>query len=356
MGDLNLWKGDYTKAAVYYREVLETATETSTGENFFSQYRIGWSDADMEVIYSRAGDASTLAYATGWRTIFEATDNRFLREWIWVLPFDNKFKPENSLIKLFSPIGGNYLVKPSQEIMDNWNSQQQRIVATTGSVNGIPYDARGLFSVKNIGGQPVAMKYLYNYINDATNLPTNPLVKNGKWFLYRQSLLHLRFAEAANRDGWHRLAYALFNSGLEVTFNTSNPNKTDLQNTFYIPDSVGEYKFDARNGTVPYFRGPWYRNMGVRGRALLQNYPITSAADSLIQIEDGLINEGALENAFEGNRWSDLLRVSMRRNDPSFIADKIYQKLIKSGSSVSAATAARAKLMNRNWFLPFKWE
>ena len=46
-------------------------------------------------------------------------------------------------------------------------------------------------------------------------------------------------------------------------------------------------------------------------------------ADSLIQIENGLINEGALENAFEGTRWPDLLRIALRRNDPSFIADKV---------------------------------
>ena len=64
---------------------------------------------------------------------------------------------------------------------------------------GVPYDARGLLSVRNINGQPVVMKYLYNYINTTTNFPINPLVKNGKWFLYRQAHLHLRFAEAANR-------------------------------------------------------------------------------------------------------------------------------------------------------------
>ncbi len=73
---------------------------------------------------------------------------------IWALPYDSKFKPDNPLIKLFSPTGGNYRVKASQEIIDNWNSQEQRPVATTGSLTGIPYDARGLLSQRNIGGQP----------------------------------------------------------------------------------------------------------------------------------------------------------------------------------------------------------
>jgi hypothetical protein len=56
------------------------------------------------------------------------------------LPFDSKFKPDNSLVKLFSPIGGDYLVKPSQEIIDQWDSEQQ--VPAQGTP-GIPYDARG---------------------------------------------------------------------------------------------------------------------------------------------------------------------------------------------------------------------
>jgi hypothetical protein len=47
--------------------------------------------------------------------------------------------------------------------------------------------------------------------------------------------------------------------------------------------------------------------------------------------------------------------VAIRRNDPAFIADKIYNKLIKSGISAGAANAARAKLMAKNWYLPFKW-
>jgi hypothetical protein len=69
-----------------------------------------------------------------------------------------------------------------------------------------------------------------------------------------------------------------------------------------------------------------------------------------------IINEDALELAYEGERWPDLLRVAIRRNDPSFIADRIYNKLIKSGISAGAAGQARAKLMAGNWFLPFNWE
>ncbi len=64
----------------------------------------------------------------------------------------------------------------------------------------------------------------------------------------------------------------------------------------------------------------------------------------------------ALETAFEGTRWPDLLRVALRRNDPSFIADKIYNKLSKNPATAGAAADARRKLLAREWFLPFKWD
>src|SRR3546814_21074185 len=100
------------------------------------------------------------------------------------------------------------------------------------------------------------------------------------------------------------------------------------------------YDFDSRNGNNPHYRATLHRHAGIRGRAYVTNREISSA-DSLMQIEDYLIEEAALEMAFEGNRWDDLLRIAMRRNDPAFLADKVYDKLSKEGNP--AAEAVRNK-------------
>jgi len=354
LGDLYLWKGDYVKAAEWYRQVMETGTQGVVNGQYYTLYKLGWDsngDVDHYVTYSRGGDASTLVYNSQWRIMFEQPYNSsgFVREWVWVLPFDNKFKPENSLVKLFSPVGGKYLIKPSQEIYDMWNSETQR----TAQGGSIPYDARKLLSTAEINGQPVAMKYLYNYLNYSSLSPVNPLVKDGKWFLFRQTHLHMRFAEAANRAGKHLLAWGFWNNGIAGAYPAPTSNVTDYHNTLWEPYP---FNFDARNSGssgVPYYRSDWYRNIGIRARANLNNVAIP-AADSLLGIEDGLIRETALENAFEGTRWPDLLRIALRRNDPSFIADKIYAKLLKDGSG--NASAIRTKLMDpNNWYLPFNW-
>jgi hypothetical protein len=356
LGDLYLWKGNYVKASENYRQVMETGTQGVVDGRYYSLYKLGWDsngDIDHYISYSRAGDASTLIYNTQWRIMFEQPfgTSGFDREWVWVLPFDSKFKPENTLIKLFSPIGGNYLVKPSQEINDLWDGETQR-AAQGGS---IPYDARKLLSTMTIGGQQVAMKNLYNYINYTNSLPTtNLLTKNGKWFLFRQTQLHMRFAEAANRVGKYRLAWGLLNSGIAGAYPAPTSDVTNFHNTL---NEAYPFNFDARNSGstgVPYYRADWYRNIGIRSRANLINIDVP-VSDSLLTIENGLIKETALENAFEGTRWPDLLRVAIRRNDPSFIADKVYNKLLKSGISSGSASTARAKLMGKDWYLPFKW-
>jgi starch-binding outer membrane protein, SusD/RagB family len=356
LGDLYLWKGNYVKAAENYRQVMETGTQGVVDGRYYSLYKLGWDsngDIDHYISYSRAGDASTLVYNSQWRFMFEQQfgTSGFDREWVWVLPFDSKFKPDNTLIKLFSPIGGNYLVKPSQEINDLWDGETQK-----GAQGGsIPYDARKLLSTMTIGGQQVAMKYLYNYINYSNLLPTtNLLTKTGKWFLFRQTQLHMRFAEAANRVGKYRLAWGFLNSGIAGAYPAPTSDVTNYHNTLF---EQYPFNFDARNSGssgVPYYRADWYRNIGIRSRANLVDITVP-ATDSLLTIENGLIKETALENAFEGTRWADLLRVAIRRNDPSFIADKVYSKLLKSGVSSSAASTARAKLMGKDWYLPFKW-
>lgn len=362
LGDLYLWKGNYNKAANYYREVMETSTPEGEGENYYTQYKLGWygNAGSLYVGYTVTGGNLSLNFGTGWRMMFQSAMNtdHGTREWVWALPFDNKFAPVNPLIKLFSPIGGDYLLKPSKQVMDMWNSQPQRLYtyANVTIRTELPYDARRDLSVKNLNGQNVVMKYLYKYLNWETSAPADVLVKNGDWYLYRQTNLHMRFAEAANRDGWHKLGWAFFNNGIIGAYDTagSGNNITNLMNTLDYPYP---YNFDARykQTAIPFFRGLWYRNIGVRNRANQPNLALTATnkADSLVQVENGLLQETALENAFEGTRWADLLRIARRRNDPSIIADKVYQKLLKDGDP--NAGTARAKLMNREgWYLPFK--
>lgn len=354
LGDLYLWDNQYRKAAETYRLVMETATRTGLGgDAFYATYKINYgveaTNDDIVVGYTGGvNDVNRLVDANnlGWRSIFarRSTEALFNYEWIWFMPFDKNFKPQNPFIDLFSNIGGSYQVAPARQAIDMWNSQRQ--------ANNFPYDARGRLTYRTIAGSPVIMKYLYNYVDPNTGLPIGATLqeKNGTWFLYRAATLHLRFAEAANRDGRRRLAMGLLNNGIKAAFDPdpANLDQRNKQATF----DVAPYNFNAREGTVPLFREDWYRNTGVRGRAFVQPVTVVTG-DSTVSIENSLLDESALELAYEGQRWSDLVRIALRRNEPAFLADKVYQKLRKANNP--NADAVRAKLMDKNnWFLPFK--
>jgi len=336
LGKLYLWKGFYHKAAMAFKRVMETG-----GAGDLYTYRITGArkgdNNDLAVGYIRYHEVDKYSLIDnnnqGWRSIFaRSVDDLFNQEWIWYLPFDNTFQnSEDPFIDLFSNRGGQYLVKPSQEAIHKWNNQKQK--------NNFPYDARGHFTWKLLDGKPVIVKYLYNYLNPTSFIPNDVFSKKGKWFLERAASLHLYYAEAANRDGQHALAYALVNQGLTT-----------------IPGGVTKegfpYNFDARKSYIPPILGDWNLNAGIRGRANLYSDTIKSGMDSTIAIENMIIKEAALELAYEGRRWSDLLRISLRRNDPSFMADKVFMMLSEENNP--NAGTVKSKLMNRkNWYLPF---
>lgn len=380
MGDLYLWDGQYDRAAERYRRVMDNNGSSGLGEMFYNQYKIS-SFADASITYGRAQDINSLIYTPGWRYLFErGQDNQFNYEWMWVLPFDKSFEPQNPLIDLFSPNGGSYLVKPSQLAIDNWNAQTQvftygTVTATAPAVlrDNFPFDSRGLFTCRYINSQPVIMKYLYNYLG-TNNLPISLFNKTGKWFLCRAATLHLHYAEAANRAGQMKVAYAITNRGIKETYDTlpgaaRNRDVTNWQQTF-LP---APYDFDAREGDAPSYRSNWYRNQGIRGRAGLGRVKFDStryfntAATTFLKpykdslgfqqfVENMIVDEDALELAYEGNRWTDLVRVALRKNDPSFLANKVAAKFERAGRTDLAASV-RGRLMDpNNWFLPFKWK
>ncbi|MGI4020995.1 MAG: RagB/SusD family nutrient uptake outer membrane protein [Janthinobacterium lividum] len=366
LGDLYLWKGNYTQAATAYRYVLETGTRLGAANSlYYIQYKIPFAQVatnnDLNVGYVRYREQDINALINnnnqGWRSIFARTqDVLFNSEWIWTMFFDQNFSPANPFIDLFSNQGGNYLVKPSQTALDNWNAQTQ--------TNGFPYDQRGRFTVQNINGQPVIVKYLYNYLDPTSLIPTNTLQKNGRWFLYRAATLNLRYAEAANRDNQTKLAYAFTNVGIQTVYNGLFPTPVTVA-TSTVPSNLptdvtnimqtflpAPYDFDARTGNAPTYRAPWLQQVGTRTRANL-NQLDPGLMTNQLGMENAIIDEAGLELAYEGQRWPDLMRIARRRNDPAFLAEKVYQKLLRD--NVPEAAAVRTKLLNpANWYLPFK--
>jgi len=342
LGDLYLWKGDYLQACTYYKQLMDR----DIGSDNFNSYRIASGDVYTLTRYNsgyvRYYWEDINSRLNNWPTMFSAQPGtEYYDEMIWVMYFHSTYAPTNPFIDLFSKNYGSYYLKPSLLAMDNWKSQVQQ--------NNFKGDFRGetgSYVLEN--AEPVITKYTANYSM------LNPFDKSGKWFLNRAGGLHLRYSEAANRTGHRKIAYSLLNNGIRPNY-AAPAGELDI--TYYErTNEPFPFDFDARMASgsqIPVgMRGLYHRNTGIRTRVYLQNIADSfAAADSLMVMENKIIDETALELAFEGQRWGDLVRIAIRRKDPSYLADKIYEKLQKAG--YPEASAVRQKLMNReNWFLP----
>lgn len=367
LADLNLWKGNWQQAAMYYKAVMDFGHESGRfgtgGEEFYEYYKIAW--------HLNNGD---------WSDIFHGAYNERYQNYenIWSIPFNENFQPTNPFMDMFAA-SRSYLFAPSAKVIKLWKTE----TSNTNTVVGDAYREQG--SYNRYFNRPQISKFFGDDFN-----PSDPFSNTGRWVLYRTGKVYLRYAEAANRAGRNRLAYAMFNGGgVGEYFNVPNAGAdvTYLQQSDTDPSSP--FYMDARMGNYPSYRGPYYRQRGVRQRVSLAKTPIDSTLYFDISkpmqtitrndkgvvtnveyneptnpeafqtyLEDNIIREAAEELAFEGNRWEDLLRIALRRKatDPDYLANMIASKFEEKNDMATAA-AVRAKLSSEaNWYLPFKWK
>ncbi len=377
LGDLHLWNGNYIQAASYYKNIMER----SAGYNEYDQYKLPYRDNAQPANpgtsrftsgYLRYFDEDLNSVVNFWPTMFNTYgDANYFGEWLWVMYYHRDYKP-NPFFDLFSQEHGNYLLKPSQKVINDWNMQRQAN-QFLGDFRGYIVDVfenTGSYNMEN--GQAVITKFI------ADHDMLNPTLRPGKWFLLRAGGLHLRYCEAANRAGMHFLAYSLLNNGVRANYPGSDnhpDNDFTHRNVAYNTDAYGNiiyheengneygmsnfsfpFNFDARQTTAaqipPLARGEWHRGIGVRGRVGLANLTIDADDDVLLTLENQILDESGRELAFEGQRWADLVRIAIRRGDNAYLANHVAARFEEAGDQANAERV-RERLMNRdNWFLP----
>lgn len=357
LADLYLWNGDYQQAAFLYKELMDTYSDAAATENCYT-YKLAaattWTTATSystfayQIFFLRYKEDDMEAYNNQWVNIFSdpMTARRIQYEWIWSMSYDAAFAPSFPLIDLFSRTedGGSYVLRPSDYAINAlFGSQKMQ--------NGFTFDGRGEGAsfYKSPEGDYVISKYLYQYD------PSIPYERAGRLFLYRGGLLHLRYAEAANRAGYPDVAYAIVNQGIAGTYGVGLESVVDYPEPYY---------FDPRYTTTPYYRGPWRYSFGVRGRAWLQSKDSSvfadktlaacvSKLDSIQVMEKIIMDECALECAYEGQRFPDLVRVARRMNREEAGRGNIYLQAVLEGKYQQSGRPVPDYSSEENWFLPF---
>lgn len=329
LGDLYLWKGDYEKAAQAYYDLI-----------YDGEYVI---DESYQSSWMVENNAFTNSIMVNWSSIFQFNE----RELITLIAGSN----EGGRVSLMdSLVNDNYEVLPSTVAVENWDSQVYYHNATVqkegdlrGNYGSYRDPARMITSlgyVTNESSNPMITKY-----NEISTEYTKAVV------IYRTGLLYLRYAEAVNRTGKPNIAFATIKHGL---------NKKTFRVDTIVPDSEKYMGFDE-NGDGIYNEYTSFddirfdNNIGIHARGtgkvnLSTEFVIpklNSTEDSIKYVEDLIVKELALETAFEGNRFQDLMRISLRRNDPSYLAKIVATKHVDNAATIEA----KLKDMN-NWYLP----
>ena len=342
LGDLCLWAGRYEEAARWYHDYL-TDRENPIDLNFSN--RIQWQGiADFQTPRDAYSVTSTYEILS-----FIPMDERV---------FDGTVSELNNIFNSTKENNYYYQLTPSPAMFRLSSDQIYCIEYQTETATDTIYAPRtGLrqemlvgdlrlysnFSRSSSGGQdPYSeMSTQYQSINKVwpSLVPT-----------YRRSMVYLRYAEALNRCGLPQsamvvLKYGMCNDNVKEFVDSLEQLKagsliTFDANVFPKAESIGIHSLGSGDSqanayyTLPMPASP----LATRQDTIDYQIPL---------VEDMIIDEMALEGAFEGYRFFDLMRVALRRGDPSYLADPISRR-----SGTTDEQLRTLLLDTKNWYLP----
>lgn len=322
LGDIYLWTKQYEKAATEYHDLM-----------FKESYFISTSYRSTREVLNNAFNG---LYSEDWEGVFFNGSSEYITSIAASNEYGRRFELDN--------LNLNFEIKASDVSVSNWKSQIYTYSSTldtlgdlrmhTSTKGNLEFDRTGYYSVPaNLNTKNYIFKY--SLMNAFT-------VENKQVMPYRVALLYLRYAEAVNRLGKPNLAMAVMKNGL----NSINMINRRIVPQREIPNPLPEYM----NFTDFRFNN----NIGIRSRGLgnvntdTTYFKIPAAVDSVNYVEDLIVNELALETAFEGNRFHDLMRIAIRRNDNAYLAKKV------AGKHKTNKDAIESKLMTRdNWYINY---
>lgn len=342
LGDLCLWAGRYQEAARWYHDYLTDRYEPVK----MSRQRIAWPNS------AQLNSPDDRYNPTGSEVItFIPMEARVFDGIISQLPNLFNSTTENNLFYELTASAGMSRIS-AEQIYCIENDQPGSTTKDTVYIQRSGFtrseyvgDLRfaSNFSLSSYGSQNEYSEYnSYNqhvYKISGTRIP-----------LYRNTIVYLRYAEALNRAGYPQTAFAILKYGIcdDVLKNRVDPIEVAEAgelvsfdaNVFRLEDVIGIHSLGSGDSHAnAYFEIPQPASE-LASRQDTVDYQIPL-------VEDMIVTEMALEGAFEGYRFNDLMRVALRRGDPSYLAAPIARR-----NGESDNTLYQLLMDPKNWYLP----
>jgi tetratricopeptide (TPR) repeat protein len=290
-GDIYLWRNNYSFAKRSYDRVFSILADEGWGGIWRLPYISSYDFQDVN-----------------WKTIFQFNygAGNFEAEVSFVIPFSKLYNQQHSLQRMFVyGEGGDYLLKPTDYLLNTYQAQQViRYEVQTEHPRGAPGDlnrGKGV-TYDSIDGKPVITKY---------SLFREPFDYDAGIMVYRTADIHLKTCETYARLKRTQDAISHLNDGI-------------------------------------LYKSAW--GTGPRTRANLKGVSVDDPR-YIDPVEDLIVEERAMELAYEGHRWFDLMRIARHRNDPSYLAEKVAAKF----DNEQKREEVKNRLMDmNNWYLPLR--
>ena len=362
LGDLYLWSGQYREAAQSYYRYISTRNGTN------SAYPISTNSVRFT-----GNDSRWMNTRDSWSSMFVQENNSSNSELIMMIPGDSIPSEGNysELRDLFNTSESNDYtssIVPSQTLIDlsaaqkhcHYTSGGEYVYAPEGLENFRTGDLRlsaVYTNLDNLGGLGVTVNG-----KRVTNYSVISKYQTRNVHILRRAMVWLRFAEALNRAGFPRFAFQILKTGVNNNIIARDvlpyyPADSAFIASFNFPNTSYVLETTARLATE--------NTMGIHSRgsgftaanasyAFLEDSVLTDVQGDLQSVlntqieyvEDLITDEEALEFAFEGHRFYDLMRIALRRNDPSYLASRVARR---SGTLSPALEATLSD--TRNWYL-----